>query len=452
MSVSAWYLFVSIVGLLFTLVALRPPRRPEWVTAFTFFSSWLTTELAPLHLAWQLVATTLFIAFGALDSWLGWLGLACTLLSWVGLVTIVTAARRTRQAFAAGLDDALGVGWGDALDPAWKPVPHPFEWRRVLFPFSFKRRGVERVRSIQYVDGNRVRRHRLDVYRRPDAGPGAPVLLQIHGGAWVIGNKEQQGLPLMYQLAARGWVCVAANYRLAPRAPWPAQIVDCKRALAWIRTHIAEYGGDPNYVVVTGGSAGGHLAALMGLTPNDPEFQPGFEEVDTSVRAMIPFYGVYDWTNRLGQRGRRDGLRRVLERTIVKRRYSDAPEIFDRASPLSHIRADAPPALIIHGNVDSLAPVREAREFARRLRETSRNPVVYVELRGAQHAFDIFQSIRSLQTIAAVDLFLTWLLTAFPPRALVGLDDRAANDAPAAGATTDPMSTGRTAPSPAPQG
>src|SRR4029450_4266482 len=66
------------------------------------------------------------------------------------------------------------------------------------------------------------------------------------------------------------------------------------RALRWIRERMAEYGGDPDFVVVTGGSAGGHLAALLALTPNDPEFQPGFEDVDTSVTACVPFYGVYD--------------------------------------------------------------------------------------------------------------------------------------------------------------
>ena len=86
----------------------------------------------------------------------------------------------------------------------------------------------------------------------------------------------------MPHLAAQGWVCVAINYRLAPRDPFPAHIVDVKRAIAWIREHIAEYGGDPSYLAITGGSAGGHLAALAALTPNDPAYQPGFEDADTS--------------------------------------------------------------------------------------------------------------------------------------------------------------------------
>ena len=104
------------------------------------------------------------------------------------------------------------------------------------------------------------------------------MLVYIHGGAWVIGDKREQGIPMMHELAQRGWVCVAINYRLSPRATWPAHIVDCKRAVAWVREHIAEYGGDPGFIAVSGGSAGGHLSALLALTPNEPEWQPGFED------------------------------------------------------------------------------------------------------------------------------------------------------------------------------
>jgi acetyl esterase/lipase len=446
-SVSSWYLLVSVWGALFTFVALRPVRRPQWLMAFTFFAAWLTTELAVIHLAWQAIATLVFVAAGALSEWQGWVGLAVTLVSGVGLAANVAVARRTRNVFGTALAETLGPEWVEGLDPTWAPVPRPFEWARVALPFRFRRRGVERARDIQYVDGDTMRRHRLDVYRRADAGPGAPVLLQIHGGAWVIGSKEQQGLPLMYHLAERGWVCVAINYRLSPRGTWPDHLVDCKHALAWIREHIAEYGGDPSYVVVTGGSAGGHLTAMMGLTANDPQFQPGFENVDTSVRGMVPFYGVYDWTNRFGFRGRRDGMRRtVLEPTVVKRKFADAQEVFENGSPMHHVREDAPPALVIHGDLDTLAPVAEAREFVRMLRAVSCNPVVYVELRGAHHAFEVFQSIRSLHTVAAVDEFLSWLLTVDPPVAVAALDGATASPGEPAPAANDPMSTARTAP------
>ena len=96
----------------------------------------------------------------------------------------------------------------------------------------------------------------------------------MHGGAWTVGEKTHQGRPLMNQMAAKGWVCVAINYRLSPRDPWPAHIVDVKRAIAWIKDNIAEHGGDPDYLAITGGSAGGHLTALAALTPGDRSSSP----------------------------------------------------------------------------------------------------------------------------------------------------------------------------------
>jgi acetyl esterase/lipase len=434
-------LVVSVWGALFTVVALRPPRRPAALVGVTFFAAWLATELAIVHIAWQVLATLLFIALGALSAWPGWVGLAITIASWCGLVAMVFAAHRTRDAFNHALDEALGPKWRDRVDPGDATDVHiGLEWVRVFLPFRFKRKGVERTRDLQYVDDGR-KRHRLDVYRTPATPPGAPVLLQVHGGAWMVGNKEQQGLPLMYHLASRGWVCVAINYRLSPKGTWPDHLVDCKLAIKWIRENIAQFGGDPDYIVVTGGSAGGHLTAMIGLTANEPQFQPGFEAVDTRVRAMVPFYGVFDWRDRFGIRGRSDGLRRALERYIVKAKRDDAPDVYDQASPMSHIRPDAPPSLVVHGDLDTLAPVAEAREFVRMLREASTSPVAYVELRGAHHAFEIFHSIRELHTVAGVDQFLAWVLRQGPPAA------RASGAAGGAGTElTDQRTTARTAP------
>ena len=435
MAVSWLFLAVSIFGALCTLMALRPPQRPGVVMVFGFFTAWLTTELALVFITFQVVATAIFIEYGALDAWPGWVGLAITLLSWFGLAIAVRAAGSTHEAFADALHETLGI----ELEKTRA------ERNRIWLPFRMRRRGVERIRNLQYVDDG-ARRHRLDIYRPAGVVTGAPVLLQIHGGAWTVGNKDHQAQPLMYHLAHTGWVCVAINYGLAPRTIWPEHLVNCKRALAWIREHIAEYGGDPDLVVVTGGSAGGHLAAMMGLTANDPELQPGFESADTTLQAMIPFYGVFDWT--AGATSRDRGLRRTLERTVVKRRFADAPDVFEAASPIARVHAGAPPALVVHGSLDNLAPVDEAREFVARLRAVSKAPVVYVELRGASHAFDVFNSIRSLQAIVGVDAFLSWVRTSgatpsvAPVRPAADPTRTAGEDAQA----TDPTPTARTAP------
>jgi acetyl esterase/lipase len=261
---------------------------------------------------------------------------------------------------------------------------------------------VRRIADVRYADGA-GRRHLADVYIPRDGVENAAVLLQIHGGGWVIGNKEEQGLPLMTHLSARGWVCVAPNYPLSPKATWPEHLIAIKQSLAWIRSNIADYGGDPSYVVVTGGSAGGHLAAMVALTANDPRYQPGFEDVDTSVRACVPFYGAYDLANILDTKAGEREYNHFLAPTLFK---SHDRDVARAASPLSQVRSDAPPFFVIHGRNDSLVNVAEARELVRRLRETSDSVVAYAELPGAQHAFDVFASIRSAHVIRAVERFL----------------------------------------------
>jgi len=236
------------------------------------------------------------------------------------------------------------------------------------------------------------------------------MLLQIHGGAWVIGSKNEQALPLMMHMAARGWVCVSANYRLSPRATFPDHLVDLKRALVWMREHAEEFGGDPNFIVVTGGSAGGHLCALMALTANDPEYQPGFESADTSVQGCVPFYGVYDFTNRDNLRESL-GLIELIELQVLKAKLGHQRDSFEKASPLYRVRAEVPPPpfLVVHGSRDSLVPVRTARSFVEELRRVSRNPVVYAEIPGAQHAFEIFPSVRSTYVVYGAERFLAWV-------------------------------------------
>ena len=145
----------------------------------------------------------------------------------------------------------------------------------------------------------------------------------------------------------------------------------------------------------------------MALTANDPEYQPGFEDADTSVQAAVPFYGVYDFTNRNGTHAARSSCNWLLEPLVMKAFLADEPERFAEASPLDHVHADAPPFFVIHGDNDTLAPVEDARVFAERLGETSKAPAFYVELHGAQHAFDVFSSVRTRRVIKSVYRFLT---------------------------------------------
>jgi acetyl esterase/lipase len=399
------FLIVSLVGLAFTLLALVAPRRPV-VLSFPFFmAGWVTSELALFHIAWQAASTIVFVAFGTLSDTNGWIGLGVTALSWVGL----WLAHRRQGGVATLLEDAMRNALPEALAGDDDAVPPSLQIsrRQLLSPFKMRTADIEVVRNLAYGDH---KRNRLDVYRHADGGSGRPVLLQIHGGAWVIGNKRQQGQPLMHELASRGWVCVAPNYRLSPRATFPDHLIDVKRALAWVREHIHEHGGDPSFVVVTGGSAGGHLSALIALTPNRPELQPGFEHIDTSVSACVPMYGVFDFLDQHGVRGRAS-MRPFLQPLVMKCSPSTCRDKWELASPISQVNPDAPPFFVVSSVHDTLAWVEDTRHFVDALRAVTRNPVLYAELRHAQHAFDVMYTVRTAHVVHAIGRWLDYLWT-----------------------------------------
>ena len=278
-------------------------------------------------------------------------------------------------------------------------------------PFAFgrarRKAGVEVKRNVPFAPYGK--RGMLDVYTSTNTPEsGAPVLLHVHGGAWIIGKKEEQGLALMEHLAAKGWVCVSVNYRLAPRDRWPAQIVDVKQAIAWIRDNIADYGGDPDYVAITGGSAGGHLTSLAALTPNDPAFQPGFEDKDTTVQVAVPHYGVYDMAGASGQRNVELMRDLFLAKRVFDQPYSEAPEVYEAATPLLRVTPDAPDFFVLHGRNDTLVGVERRASSSSGSGRRRSGPVVYAELPHAQHAFDVFPSIRSQHIVRAIDRYLHW--------------------------------------------
>jgi acetyl esterase/lipase len=402
------YLAVSLWGAWFTWNALHPSPNDKRFSALSFAAGWLTSELALHHIAWQALATLVFWALGAFDHWPGRLGLLVTFASWAGLVAAQRRGHAAERELEEALVEALGEDYRERILPELGAhLRSGIDWARVLRPFPIRRPEVDIAKDIQFGREAAFDLH-LDVYRRADRPQGRPVLFQIHGGGWMIGTKDEQALPLMNQMASSGWVCVTTNYRLSPAATFPDHLVDCKRALRWIREHVAEYGGDPDFVVVTGGSAGGHLAALVALTPNDPEYQPGFEDVDTRVRGCVSFYGVYDFANRNATYPH-TGLLEVLEQRVMKGSPTEIPEAWDRASPITRVSEEAPPWFLIHGDCDTLVPVAEARHFVRELAAKTRAPLAYAELGGAQHAFELFPSVRTLHTVNAVHRFLAWL-------------------------------------------
>ncbi len=383
--------------------AWQPFSRRRSASFASFLAGWPTSEL-PLPALWlQLGAMT---ALGARGAFRGRVGIANGLLTGAvaaGLVGLQKAARDSESVFEAALVSELGPDYRARIAQLRYPGPEAATARTPgVVRMTRIRRRFAHERDIAY--GPAGRANLLDIWRREDLPPdaAAPVLVQIPGGAWISGRKQGQAYPLMSHLAERGWVCVAINYRLSPRNVWPAHIVDVKRALAWVKAQIAGYGGDPGFVAVTGGSAGGHLTTLAALTPGYAGWQPGFEDADTRVSAAVPFYGAYDWTDRAGH----SKLVGLLEHLVMKSTLDAAYEQFDAASPIRHVNAAAPPFLVSHGTNDGLIPVEQARRFVVRLRAISQRPVVYAELPRAQHAFDMFGTPRATFAAQAVGRFL----------------------------------------------
>jgi acetyl esterase/lipase len=399
------YLSRRLVTAALTANAVRPPFRSLRGGLASFVLGWPTSELAPQILAMTVADTAVHLARGKERR--SRLGLVLAAATSAGLVHMVRESRRVQVLAESSLVDSLGVEYDERPGERPTEVDLRTPWRKLLTPFSRRDPHVRVDRDIRYADHGK--RGLLDVYRPADRDlVGAPVLIQVHGGGWTLGSKNEQGIPLMQRMAERGWVCVAINYRLAPRDAFPAQINDVKRAIPWVKEHVEEYGGDPSYVVITGGSAGGHLTALAALTPNDPEYQPGFEGADTRVQAAVPFNGVSDFAGATGLENALLMRDRYLAPRIVQRSWRDAPEVFEHASPILRVTPDAPDFFVLHGARDSLVSVEQARLFVAALRETSKNSVAYAEFPGTQHAFDVFPSIRSEHVVRAVERYLEW--------------------------------------------
>ena len=399
------FLLASLGNAAVTANALRPVSRTGPLSVPAFANGLVPSELPVQEGVAQAAFAGLFARSGGTKGWQGKLGLALNVASAAGLAHLFRVANQSGAVLEAALVDELGADYRTRIAEPFSPEPDvTLSSRSIVAPDFRARRRYRASRDIAY--GDMGRRNQLDVWHRDDLPKDAkaPVLFQVHGGAWTMGKKEGQAEPLMGHLAERGWVCVAPNYRLSPRATWPDHIVDVKRALAWVKANIADHGGDPDFVVITGGSAGGHLCALAALTPGEAAFQPGFEDADTSVAAAVPFYGVYDFTNRHGTS--REDITPVLEKRVFKSSLADARERWEQASPISHVRADAPPFFVLHGTNDSLVPVEQARTFVDELRKESTQPVVYAELPLAQHAFEVVPSVRAHHTAHAVERFL----------------------------------------------
>ena len=386
---AALLLFYALVLAYGTWNALRRPTRsgPTWSRPM-WLPAMLTAELLPLRLLAGAVIVALLVLADALDHPAGRLALVVVCVSWIGQLGLVWRSLAAGPAVARSLADA-GIDVTPFVRIDLMPVI-------VGYPYRVGR-AIERVEGLRY-DGTL----QLDLYRsRNGHGGHVPVLVQVHGGSWGGGHRRQQGRPLIDRMSESGWIAVAPTYPLAPEHRFPEQLVALKRAIAWLRDNADDLGIDPAIIAVTGGSAGGHLAAMLALTGSDPAYQPGFEDADTTVAAAVPFYGIYDLLNRADVR---DPYWSVME-NFIGAGPDEAEGRYREASPLDRVGKAAPPFLIVHGSHDSLVPAAEGRAFAEALARVAPR-ITYLEVPGATHAFDTIHSVRTHHVISGVHAFL----------------------------------------------
>jgi acetyl esterase/lipase len=239
------------------------------------------------------------------------------------------------------------------------------------------------------------RKEKADLYLpagNPSFAP-RPAVVIIHGGGWTGGDKgAAREINIGTNLALRGYVGLSINYVLAStnkdgKATWPQNLHDCKTAVRWLRKNAGRLQVDPERIGVIGGSAGGHLAAMLAVTgPKDGlDPQGPYGEFSCRVQCAVDLYGPADLSGR-------------LDLAMLGKSSAQAPELYRAASPVTYVDRDDPPLLILHGTADNTVPVDQSRLFAAKLRETgARHELVIVE--GAPHTFHLQPKQRDLRPL-----------------------------------------------------
>src|SRR5262245_34558265 len=227
------------------------------------------------------------------------------------------------------------------------------------------------------------RAEKLDLYMpaKVDQGQRFPGIVIIHGGGWTGGTKRgarEQNIGT--NLVKNGYVCVSIDYLLASqdKPTWPQNLHDCKTSVRWLRANAEKYHVDPDHIGVIGGSAGGHLALMVGLAKPEAGLDPKgpYGTFSCQVQAVVDLYGPAD----LVHRGR--------DYVMLPGTLADKRDLYKQASPVTHVRKGNPPVLILHGTKDATVPVEQSQRMAEALKQAGvEHELILVE--GAPHSFHL---------------------------------------------------------------
>jgi acetyl esterase/lipase len=249
---------------------------------------------------------------------------------------------------------------------------------------------------VSYLGAGRT--EKLDVYlpAKPAPGVRSPAFVCIHGGGWMnLSKSEGRSVEICTTLAKAGYVTVSIDYRMGPGA-WPTNLFDCKNAVRFLRAHAADYRLDPERIAVGGGSAGGHLAQLVGFTSGNLDLEPvgaatPYPGVSDTVRAVVDLYGPSSvWITEKTHANQPPAERqaKLAERLAVFGAADATANVLRVASPITHITNDSPPVLILHGLNDPNVELDQSRDLAAAQKSHGvAHELIFVE--GAGHSFDL---------------------------------------------------------------
>ena len=249
---------------------------------------------------------------------------------------------------------------------------------------------VKQISDLSYVEGGKSYFQLLDLYLpEKETQAKLPVIVWIHGGSWRYGDKKDT--PAVW-FAQRGYAVASLNYTLSDKAPFPAQIKDCKAAIRWLRGHAAEYNLDPDRFGAFGMSAGGHLVALLGVTNNDKQFDDfgDYQKLTSNVQAVCDWCGPTDMFTLQKQSTGRTQINWIGKDAPLTKFLGDKLEnvsdLAHKASAVEFVKADSPPFLIMHGDKDQVVPFAQSQELFDALKKAHAD-VQLVVVKDGQHIF-----------------------------------------------------------------
>jgi acetyl esterase/lipase len=245
--------------------------------------------------------------------------------------------------------------------------------------------NVEEILNLEYGTGGQ-RKLQLDLYLPKGRTKATPAIIFIHGGAWKSGKRSDMKFYCV-KFAEKGYVTATVTYRLMDEAPFPAAVQDVKCAVRWLRANAVKYNIDPEHIVVSGNSAGGHLSMMVGYS-DDPSLEGsgGNNSFSSRVCAVVDFYGPTDLTTDFAKK------QPLVESFLGGKTFDEAPDIYKLASPIFHLTKDDPPTLIFHGTIDSTVPIAQADKLAVKLKEIGID-YVYERYDGWPHTMDLAESV-----------------------------------------------------------